>query len=60
MPDIIGGKTGFTNGALETMVLVVKADSGKDRLIAIVLGSNDRFGEVKKLIEWGISAFSWK
>lgn len=60
MPEIIGGKTGFTNGAMETMVLEVKTNEGKDRMIAVILGSNDRFGEIKKLVEWGKNAFSWQ
>jgi D-alanyl-D-alanine carboxypeptidase len=65
-PGIIGGKTGTTPGALETMVLEVKIytedSSGVDdiRVIALVLGTNDRFGEIKKIIEWGKQAYSWK
>lgn len=60
IPDIIGGKTGFTDGALETMVLEVKVDGGQSQIVSIILGSHDRFGETKKLIEWGKTAFSWK
>jgi D-alanyl-D-alanine carboxypeptidase (penicillin-binding protein 5/6) len=60
IPGIVGGKTGFTNGALETMVLEVKIDNDGNKVVALVLGSNDRFGEIKKLIEWGITAYAWK
>ncbi len=59
MPGIIGGKTGYTDGALETMALELAINNGRDRLISIVLGANDRFGETKKLIEWGLSAYRW-
>ncbi|MGD0976789.1 MAG: serine hydrolase [Minisyncoccia bacterium] len=75
VPGIIGGKTGFTNGALQTMVLEVKVSAGDttpaggqgsisggddNRMIAVVLGSNDRFGEIKELVEWGRQAYSWQ
>lgn len=60
MPGIIGGKTGYTDGALETMALELTINGGRDRLISIVLGANDRFSETKKLIEWGLNAYRWK
>jgi serine-type D-Ala-D-Ala carboxypeptidase (penicillin-binding protein 5/6) len=60
IPGIVGGKTGFTNGALQTMVLEVRLDKEDNKVVAIVLGSNDRFGEIKKLIEWGKSAYFWE
>mgnify|MGYP001578385910 FL=1 len=57
---IIVGKTGHTDSALGTMVLEVGIDTGGERLISVVLGSSDRFGETRKLIEWGKKAYSWK
>ncbi len=57
---VIGGKTGYTDGALETMAMEVTANEGSDRLISIILGSQDRFAETKKLIDWGRSAYRWK
>lgn len=56
---IILGKTGFTDGALGTMVLEVEV-SGANRIISVVLGSPDRFGETEKLIEWGKEAHRWR
>lgn len=60
LPDIIGGKTGFTDGAMGTMILVVDNDSGRSELVTVVLGSNDRFTEAQKLVEWGKRAFRWQ
>jgi D-alanyl-D-alanine carboxypeptidase (penicillin-binding protein 5/6) len=60
IPSIIVGKTGFTDLALGTMALAVKINQGKATLISVVLGSNDRFGETKKLIDWGKSAYFWQ
>lgn len=56
---IIMGKTGYTDNALGTMVLAVDLDNGGDSLVSVVLGSQDRFGETKKLIEWGMKAYNW-
>ena len=60
IPDFIIGKTGYTDNALGTMVLEAKISNGADRIISVILGSTDRFGETKKLIEWGKSAYSWE
>lgn len=60
IPDIIVGKTGYTDNALGTMILEAGTGNGTDLLIAVVLGSNNRFGETRKLIEWGKSAHRWK
>ncbi len=57
--NIVGGKTGFTDGALETMVLEISLNNGRDQMISIILGSNDRFGETKKLINWAQTAYRW-
>lgn len=60
MPDIIIGKTGYTDSALGTMALEAGVNTSGDRLISVVLGSNDRFGETRRLIEWGRRAYSWE
>ena len=58
IPDIILGKTGYTDIALGTMAL--EAGPKGNQIISIILGSNDRFGESKKLIEWGKKAYRWE
>ncbi len=58
--NIIGGKTGFTELAGGSMVLVTQTPSDSSRLITIVLGSNDRFSDTKKLVEWSEKAYIWK
>jgi len=53
MPHIVvGGKTGFTDMAGQCLLLVVKFPEDKGYFINIVLGSNDRFGDMKKIINW--------
>ena len=49
--EIVGGKTGYTFQANGCFVLVLKvADNGY--LINVILGSDDRFGEMKQLVDW--------
>src|SRR3989344_1097668 len=60
IPDIFGAKTGNTDGALGCMILVVDIPDKNDKLISIVLGSQDRFGDTKKLIDWAKSAYRWE
>ena len=60
LSDIVGGKTGYTDSALGCMILIVDVPNQKDRIIAIVLGSNDRFGDIKNLISWAKRAYRWQ
>lgn len=50
-PNMVGGKTGYTDGAQQCLLTVVKDEQGEGYYINVILGSNDRFGEMKKLIE---------
>lgn len=60
IPDIQGGKTGYTDGALGTMVLKVNLPPHKTSLVGVVLGAYDRFGEMKKMIDWAKEAHKWE
>lgn len=60
IPDIFGGKTGNTDGALGCMILVVDIPGVNDKLISVVLGSRSRFDDTKILIDWTKSAFKWE
>lgn len=59
LPIIVGGKTGFTEEAKETMILVVKEPSKSHLIISVILGSEDKFGETEKLVEWVFGAYQW-
>lgn len=58
--NIIGGKTGFTELAGGSMVLVTRAPVGESNLVSIVLGSNERFNDTEALVNWAVKAFIWK
>lgn len=55
---VLGVKTGWTENAKENLVSYVERD-GRNVAIAL-LGSNDRFGESTKLIEWIYQNYSWE
>ena len=52
-----GGKTGWTEEAGECLVAYTEKEN--QGIITVVLGSQDRFGETKKLIEWVFINYRW-
>ncbi len=59
LPDIIGGKTGYTQEAGESLVLIVSDPSGRHNIITVVLNASDRFEQSKKLAEWAFNSYVW-
>ncbi len=58
LPNIIGGKTGYTEEAQGCLVLVIKQTSSEN-LITVVLGAQQRFLETERLIHWVKKAYKW-
>lgn len=54
---VLGVKTGYTKEAKENLVTYVDRDG--HQILTVVLGSDDRFGESTKLIEWVYENFIW-
>lgn len=54
---VLGVKTGYTDQAKENLVTYVARDG--HRILTVLLGSNDRFGESTRLIEWVYENFTW-
>ncbi len=54
---VLGVKTGYSDIAKENLVTLVERDGHK--ILSVVLGSDDRFGESTNLIEWTYSNFTW-
>jgi D-alanyl-D-alanine carboxypeptidase len=50
-PGILGGKTGFTDNAKESLILLYPVRPDKIAII-VILGSSDRFGDGRKIINW--------
>ena len=55
---VLGVKTGWTENARENLVTYV--ERGEKKVMVVVLGSQDRFGETKTLIDWIFANYSWK
>ncbi len=53
--EVIGGKTGYTDEAGGSLILLIK-----NNVITVILGSPDRFGESEKLIQWLKEAYIWE
>ena len=58
VPGVLGVKTGFTDGAGQSLVTLVDRDNHP--VILVVLGSLDRFGDSEKLINWVYTNFKWE
>lgn len=57
-PGVLGIKTGTTPLAKENLVGLIERDG--HRVLTVVLGSNDRFNETEKLVDWVYSNFTWQ
>lgn len=63
---VVGVKTGWTEEAGECLVAHTKKDgharldSARQGIISVILGSQDRFGETERLINWVFENFEWE
>ena len=60
VPDIVAGKTGYTVEAKGTLFLLIDNAKNNDYLIYVILGADDRFLEMKKMIDWVNVAYQWQ
>jgi len=62
MPEIKGLKTGWTQQAGECFIglFEFEKDGRQRRVLTVILGSRDRFGETKKLAKWVKGNVSWQ
>ena len=54
---VLGVKTGWTESARENLVTYVVR--GDKKVMIALLGSQDRFGETRELIDWIFANYSW-
>jgi len=55
---VLGVKTGWTENARENLVTYFEKDGKK--IMIVVLGSQDRFGETEELISWINNSYMWQ
>ena len=58
-PEIIGGKTGYTEEAGNCIVLAIKSPDKQGTIIIVIIDSEDRIAEGAALIKWTENAFLW-
>ncbi|MDO8470808.1 MAG: hypothetical protein Q7S63_02405 [bacterium] len=56
---ILGGKTGYTEKASGCLIIVVQSPKDRGYIVNVVLGSDNRFEEMKKLIQFAYEGYSW-
>lgn len=58
VPGVLGIKTGWTENARENLVTYI--ERGGRKVIIALLGSQDRFGETKEIIDWIFENYEWQ
>lgn len=56
-PTVVGIKTGTTDGAAQ--VLITQFNRDGHRIVIVVMGSEDRYLETTRLIDWVLDAYEW-
>lgn len=57
--DIVGSKTGYTEGAKGNIIIIQQDPVKKDNIIYVILGSSEKFAAVRSLIDWARKAYLW-
>ncbi|HEA84532.1 MAG TPA: D-alanyl-D-alanine carboxypeptidase [Candidatus Wildermuthbacteria bacterium] len=56
---VMGGKTGWTPEAKGALILVLESPKDKGYIINVVLGSSDRFEDMREMVQWVYTSFRW-
>jgi D-alanyl-D-alanine carboxypeptidase len=56
---IYGGKTGWTIQARGALLLIVESPDTNGYIVNVILGSEDRFTEMKKMLTWILQSYQW-
>ncbi len=60
LPGCIGGKTGFTPLAGKSLLLGAADPTGKHKIIAVVLNDDQRWSDMKSLVDWIFNNYKWQ
>ncbi len=61
VPNLIGGKTGFTPLAGYSLLMAASDPmEKKHRIVAVVLDDRTRWQDIKLMIDWAFSSYVWK
>jgi len=61
IPNCLGGKTGFTYNAGKSLMLAA-ADpaTGKHKIVAVIINDNQRWEDMRNLLNWTFENYEWK
>jgi len=60
VPNCLGGKTGFTPLAGNSLLLAATDSTGKHKIIAVVLDDPYRWQDIKTMIDWTFKSYKWE
>jgi serine-type D-Ala-D-Ala carboxypeptidase (penicillin-binding protein 5/6) len=60
MSNCLGGKTGFTPMAGKSLLLAAADPSGKHKIIAVILNDENRWENMKNLVDWAFDNYEWR
>lgn len=60
MPNCLGGKTGFTPLAGKSLLTVAADPTGEHKIISVILNDENRWEDMKKLVDWTFANYEWK
>ncbi|MFA6974061.1 MAG: hypothetical protein WC238_04985 [Parcubacteria group bacterium] len=60
LPNCIGGKTGFTPLAGKSLLLGATDATGKHKIISVLLNDENRWEDMKILVDWINQNYSWR
>ncbi len=60
MPNLLGGKTGFTPLAGQSLLMAVQDDSKKHTIIAVLLDDPYRWQDIKMMTSWAFDSHLWR
>ena len=59
IPNLIGGKTGFTPLAGRSLLMIAKDPTGKHRVVSVLLDDPNRWEDIKKMFKWTFDSYVW-
>lgn len=60
IPNVIGGKTGFTPLAGYSLLMAVSDENKKHKVIAVLLDDPNRWQDIRNMLSWSFMSYDWK
>lgn len=60
VPNILGGKTGFTPRAGYSLMMAMESSDKQHKIVSIVLDDVERFDDVQVMANWAFRSYEWK